>query len=1003
MTDKNNNAPDALVEKSKTVSAVWLLPVIAAIIGVWLLFTSINDAGVDIVIKVDRADGIAVGKTEIRFKGFSLGVVNDINFTDDLKYVLVKIEIDKSAKDYLNENTQIWLVKPEISLSGVSGLDTVITGNYFEIKPEKGTKSQREFIALKEPPPLGEDNPGLHITLHSKELGSLTHGSSVYYKQIRVGEVYAYKFAEDKSHIKIKIIIEEEYASLVKLNSRFWNASGIQVKGDLSGFKFRTESLASIISGGIAFQTPEDVNDVSGVENFTEFPLYEDYDEARAGINVLMNFESGNGIKAGLTKVIFEGFEVGEVEDISYNQAEGGVTANVIFDPKLEPVLVENMDFWLVKPTISLDGVSNLDRLLSGPYISFRLGDGKPSREFDVLESAPPLDFSEPGLHLKVIANNVDSLTFGSHVFYKNMRVGTIQSNNPTEQPNRFEIDIHIEPEYQHLVNSSTVFYEQSGVEATGSLQSFSLKSGPLESIVTGGIAFTTLDFDNKGSVKNGDEFLLNNNLADALNSEIVEVSTTQNYNLVPGLTVLKFGDKKIGLVRKVTPSDDLQSSIVTIGYRPEFKNLFKDSTKIWVVEPTLGTGNADGFNALLTGTFLEVKAGVGQSRYLFELLDKAPIKDAIDRGLQLHLTADDAGSLSKGSAVTYKKMLIGEVDAINFTDDKLNIDVALTIYEDYRHLISTTTRFYTGSGFDVKGDLTGLSIKTQSLQSIIRGGIAIDNQRADFSNLAAELQSFRLFNSLEDLDNSGRLVTVIFDQVIEIKRNAKVQYHGHNVGYVKDVDLSANLSSTTLKVHLNDKYADLAKANTQFWLIQPEIKSTRVKNPKAFFIGNYLGVMPGNGAEQNHFNGLLKKPVVKRLQKGLNLTLTAPRSGSIIQGNPVYYRQVEVGEVLGIALNEQSNGVQIYVNIYEEHSHLVNTGSKFFNISGFSVEAGLFSGLEFNTDSMDSVLNGGIAFVTPGYDSNKPSYEKANQGATFSLYEKAKEEWLKWNAQLAN
>ena len=90
------------------------------------------------------------------------------------------------------------------------------------------------------------------------------------------------------------MFIQPQYAHLVKENSRFWNASGIQVKGDLSGFKFRTESLASIISGGIAFQTPEDVNDVSGVENFTEFPLYEDYDEARAGINVLMNFESLN-------------------------------------------------------------------------------------------------------------------------------------------------------------------------------------------------------------------------------------------------------------------------------------------------------------------------------------------------------------------------------------------------------------------------------------------------------------------------------------------------------------------------------------------------------------------------------------------------------------------------------------------------------------------------------------------------------------------------------------
>lgn len=999
--ENNNTAPDALIEKSAKVSAVWLLPVIAALIGVWLLFTSINDAGVDIVIKIDRADGISVGKTEIRFKGFSLGVVNDIKFTDDLNYVLVHIEIDKSAKEYLNENTKIWLVKPEISLSGVSGLDTVITGNYFEIKPDVGTEKVREFVALKEPPPVDEDNPGLHITLYSKELGSITHGSNVYYKQIKVGEVYSYEFSQDNSRIKINLLVEQQYKHLVKLNSRFWNASGVQVSGDLSGFKLRTESLASIISGGIAFQTPEDVTDVSDVENYTEFPLYQDYDEARAGINVLMNFKDGNGIKAGSTKVIFEGFEVGLVEDISYNQAEGGVTANVIFDPKIEPVLVENMDFWLVKPKVSLDGVSNLDRLLSGPYISFRLGDGAPSREFDVLPEAPPLDFSEPGLHLKVVANDVDSLTFGSNIFYKNMKVGTIQSNKPTELPNRFEVDIHIEPQYEHLVNSSTVFYEQSGVEATGSLQSFSIKSGPLDAILSGGIAFETLDFEHGQKVKNGDEFLLNNNLADALNSEIIEVKTTQNYNLVPGLTVLKFGDKKIGLVRDVTPSSDLQSSIVSIGYRPEFKNLFKDSTKVWVVEPTLATGNADGFNALLTGTFLEVKSGVGQPKYEFELLDKAPVKDAIDSGLQLHLTAEDAGSLSKGSAVTYKKMLIGEIDAINFTDDKLNIDVALTIYEEYRHLISETTRFYTGSGFDVTADMTGFNIKTQSLQSIIRGGIAIDNQRADFSNLAHELQTFRLYNSFSDLDNSGRLVTVTFNQIIDISKNAKVKLEGHDVGFVNKVDLSADLSKTTLSVYLNDKYASLATKATKFWLISPEIKGVSVNNPKAYFIGNYLGVSPGKGEESSYFDGLMSKPVTKYLPNGLNITLTAPKTGSVKAGDSVYYRQVEVGKILGVDLNANSNGVLIYINIEANKQHLINSGTKFFNVSGINVNAGLFSGVEVNTESVDTILSGGIAFATPGKNTEDKQFGSVSSGKTFTLYKKAKDLWLNWNADL--
>ncbi|WP_068546361.1 PqiB family protein [Thalassotalea crassostreae] len=988
---------EVVLTNKSPISSIWLLPVLAVLIALWLVFKSFSEAGVDIIIKTTSAEGIVAGKTEVRFKGFPIGLVTDLDMTEDLQTVLATVELKQSTKQYLTENTLFWLVKPEISLSGVSGLDTVITGNYFEMLPMEGETQVREYTSLKQPPPKSEDAAGLHITLHAKELGSITHGSKIFYKQIQVGEVYSYEFSKDKSHIKINLLIEEEYRDLIKLNTRFWNASGIEMTGDLSGFKVRTQSMASVIGGGIAFETPELGDTTTIVQNFTEYPLYEGFDEAKSGITVKMHFPKNSGIKAGITKVIFEGVEVGVVEDFVYNQARGGVTASVLIDPRLEPYLLSGMDFWLVKPSISLAGVSNIDRLLSGSYVAFRIGDGEPSREFDVLPSAPPLDFKEKGLHLNITADNVDSLSFGVPVFYKNLRVGSVQDHKLAADKRSFDVHIFIEPEYESLVNSSSVFYEQGGIEVNGSLKSFSIRTSPIQALMTGGISFHTIDFENSSSVKDGHRFVMNRNLEEALNTEVVTIIAPLSYEIIPGLTKLKFGEKHIGTVKSVKPSSDFKSSIVTIGYQSDYNNLFKESSKIWIVEPNLTAGNIAGFNALLTGMFLQVKPGEGALKNHFTLLRKAPESEATDEGLQLRLHAKYGTSVEKGSPISYKKMVIGFVDTVNLNKDGLTVDISATIAERFRYLVSKTSKFHQASGFNVKANLKGLNVQTESLQSILRGGLALNNDYADFNNLAEEMDIFELYENNEVIFQTGKLITVTFNEVIDIQRGANVDYNGHTIGSVKNLEVTSDLMSTKLTLDISDKYSQFTQTNTQFWLVKPEVSVARVANAKAYFTGNYIGVMPGNGEQSVEFKGLLQAPALKQVPSGTNLTLTTSVKGSIQPDNPVLYRQIKVGRVLGIELNENANGVNVYLNIDEQYKHLVSKDSKFYNASGIKVEAGLFSGMNIETESMDTILAGGVAFVTP--ESNKETL--ATDGDQFPLYDEADESWLEWNPTL--
>ncbi|QBY06006.1 MCE family protein [Thalassotalea sp. HSM 43] len=993
MTEDN-----AIVSNKSPISSIWLLPVIAALIGIWLLFKSISEGGVDITVKVDSAEGIVANKTEVRYKGFVVGLVKELDL-EDLNTVLVTIEMNNTAKRYLSENSMFWLVKPDISLSGVSGLDTVITGNYFEFLPVEGEKQLRVYEALKEPPPESEDAPGLHVVLHAKELGSIGHGSAVFYKQIQVGEVYGFELADDAEYLKINVLIDEDYEHLVKLNTRFWNASGIEMTGDLSGFKIRTQSLASIVGGGIAFYTPETGDRETTATDFTEYPLFEDFDAARAGVKVVMNFPRESGIKAGITKVIFEGVEVGLVEDFVHNSEQGGVTASVIMDPRLEPYLLSEMQFWLVKPNISLSGVTNVDRLLSGSFVAFRLGGGHPTREFDVLPTEPPLSFDEEGLHLNIKAEKVDSMSFGSPVFYKNLKVGTVQNHYLNDDQRTFNVHLHIEPEYEHLVNSTSVFYEQGGFEVNGSLRSFTIRSAPLQAILAGGVAFHTVNFENGTSVEDGHHFNLNRNLTEALNIESITIDASNQYEFVEGITKIKYGDKEIGQVRTIQPGKDLYSSVLTIGYQSDYKELFKESTKIWIVEPKLSSGNLAGVSALLQGSFLQVKPGHGEAKTHYNLLHEAPANDPSDPGLQLELYASKSFGIERGTSIFYKAMPVGQVDVVEYSDDGLGVKVSITIEEKYRKFIGKKTRFFNASGINATANLRGLKMKTESLDAILRGGLAFSNDYADLTDKAEELDQFPLYATRDEMTIAGNEVEIEFDQAIDLLPDAHVKFNGYVVGRVTDVELNEDLSKTIVTAMIKSEYPSLTQSGAKFWFAEPSVSVANVKDPIAYFIGNFIKVIPGSGDKQTNFAGLTYEPAITNLPSGLNLTLTASRRGSLNPGNPVYYRQMQVGKVLGIELNQDATGVVIYANIADDFSHLVRRGSKFYNASGIDIDAGVFSGVKVTTESVDTILSGGIGFATPESDDNGNG--TVESGQAFKLNETVDPDWLQWRPAL--
>ena len=327
MKEENNNAPDleslpqAVVQRKKQISIVWLVPIVAILIGGWLAYKGLTEKGPEITISFKSAEGLEAGKTKLKYKDVEIGQVQTIRFNTDLSRVLVTAELVKEADPHLTENTRFWVVRPRVTASGVSGLGTLFSGAYIGMDPGKEGKPARKFEGLEIPPVVTRDMPGRDFRLRASTLGSLDIGAPVYYRQIQVGQVTGYELDKTAQSMIIKVFINAPHDELVRKNTRFWNASGFDLKLDAGGLKINTESLVSIMLGGIAFETPTSLEAGGPAEEGDEFRLYETrdsifertYTEKR---HFILNFnESIRGLTVG-APVEFRGIKIGQVVDI---------------------------------------------------------------------------------------------------------------------------------------------------------------------------------------------------------------------------------------------------------------------------------------------------------------------------------------------------------------------------------------------------------------------------------------------------------------------------------------------------------------------------------------------------------------------------------------------------------------------------------------------------------------------------------------------------------------
>jgi paraquat-inducible protein B len=405
LSDNPSPPPAAtpVVRRTQRWNIVWVVPVIALLIGAWLLYRNFAAQGPVAHIRFETAEEIYAGKTEVRCRSVKVGVVKRVRLEDDLKSVLVDAEMDSAAEHLLRGGTRFWVVKPRLSAAEISGLGTLIQGSYIELDPGPPDADRvTHFLGLETPPATNLSVPGLRLTLTAEAAGSLTIGAPIYHRGFEVGRIEGRRLDAGGLGVTYDAFIAQQYSGLVTKNTRFWNTSGIDISAGADGFKLRTPSFQAMVSGGVSFGVTLGESPGESATDGMTFTLYRDEETARNStfnptLKFLLLFDQtvrGLSVRA---PVEFRGITIGRVADISFDLVPSASDASV-------PVLIE-IDPSLMRPEAARkESIPDTDfireAVSNGLRAALRTGNlitGSLYVDLDYYEDVPPAEMGSKG------------------------------------------------------------------------------------------------------------------------------------------------------------------------------------------------------------------------------------------------------------------------------------------------------------------------------------------------------------------------------------------------------------------------------------------------------------------------------------------------------------------------------------------------------------------------------------------------------------------------------
>ncbi len=402
-------------------SFVWIIPLVCALIGLALVGKAVIEKGPTVTVTFSNAEGLEAGKTKVKYKDVEIGSVQTITLTSDFKHVLVKIQLTKEAENFATRNTRFWVVRPRVGATGISGLGTLLSGAYIGVDMGHAKDRQTEFVGLENPPTVTTDQQGHQYTLRGDSLGSVDIGSPVFYRHLQVGQVVGFSLDKDGAGVEVHVFVNAPYDKYVGMNTRWWHASGVDLRLDANGLKLNTQSLATVIVGGLAFQSPPAQDSGPQAADNAVFRLASDEADAMrepdgAPLMVVMRFnQSLRGLSVD-APVDLRGIALGKVTGIGIEYNESARSFSMKVTMALYPSRLSRRSNTSIPAPDTPGGHELLEHLvtegLRGQLRTGNLLTGQLYVALDMFPKAPSatVDVHRTPIELPTVPNTLDEL-----------------------------------------------------------------------------------------------------------------------------------------------------------------------------------------------------------------------------------------------------------------------------------------------------------------------------------------------------------------------------------------------------------------------------------------------------------------------------------------------------------------------------------------------------------------------------------------------------------------
>lgn len=801
---QNSYSPN--VRRNKGISPLWLLPLLTMVLAGWLVFKAVQDAGQRVQIYFSDAQGLIAGRTPIRYQGLEVGMVKDINLADDLQSIYVDADIYPEATKLLSKETRFWMVKPTASLSGVSGLDALVSGNYIAISPANNpSEPETKFTALERAPSDLLAQEGLNISLKSRDLGGISVGSQIVYRKIPIGEVYSYQLDSDSKSVVIQASIQDEYRHIITDDSRFWNVSGIGANIGFEGVDVRLESLSALIGGSIAVDSPDGGEPVA---DNTQFRLYKDLKTAGRGIAIKIALPDDNQVSASGAPIMYRGIEVGQVTNLQLSEGREEIIASAAIQPAFSDMLTSGSRFILEEAKVSLSGVENLANIVKGNFLTIVPGDGERSRNFSAIRKHEFNRQNARSVSLQLVADNSFGLDQGANILYRGISIGSVTKVSLVEDKVHF--DALVESEYADLIKSQNRFFVTGSASAELTESGLNITVPPAKQLLTGSISFVS-----EGSDSALEQYQLyqNKSLAELAKYNMSgSTRMTLFANELPPISKgspLLYRNLQVGNISDFYLVDG--GVIITASIENQYKHLVTDQTVFW---------NRSGveIDASLAG--LSVKAAplksLIQGGIAFDSLpgvdnkqnDKwllyEDFKTARKFGQVITLKLDGENTLAKGTAINYNGVKVGEVTLVVPNFKRKGVEIKARILPEYTDTIAVE-----GSYFWLPKAEVGLR-GVKNIQNLLSQSISVSPGQGSTKN------QFTLYANKQAA--KGIEFTLQSESRGSVAIGTPILYREIEVGEVTDVILGEFADRVVSTIVIQPEYAYLVRQNSVFW-----------------------------------------------------------------------------------------------------------------------------------------------------------------------------------------